>query len=116
MAEPEQITASDPATPDGAGKIHDLGRVVETGVERVRRLQQETRQLAHEQVELLARDMTALALRSSEIAESPISVRMPYPSSSASTRSVTSSGSQRWNSPLSTPAAISPANQVCSRA
>jgi hypothetical protein len=69
MAEPEQITASDPAAPDGAGKIHDLGRVVETGVERVRRLQQETRQLAHEQVDLLARDMTALALRSSEIAE-----------------------------------------------
>ena len=69
MAEPEPIAASDPAAPDGAGKIHDLGRVVETGVERVRRLQQETRLLAHEQVELLARDMKALALRATEIAE-----------------------------------------------
>jgi hypothetical protein len=69
MAEPDPIPTSDPTTPDGVDNVHDLGRVVETGVERVRRLQLEMRHLAQEQVELLARDMMALALRSTEIAE-----------------------------------------------
>ncbi len=68
MAEPEPIAMSDPVAADGGRNVHDLGRVVETGVERVRRLQHETHVLAQEQVELLARDM-ALGLRSSEIAE-----------------------------------------------
>ncbi|HXV00162.1 MAG TPA: hypothetical protein VG166_06670 [Caulobacteraceae bacterium] len=75
MAEPDPIATS----ADAAGKVHDLGRHVESGVERVRRLQQETRLLAQEQVEILARDMKALADRSTEVAEGgdayPVGVR-----------------------------------------
>jgi hypothetical protein len=71
MAEPDPTTGPDQAVaaPDTTGNVHDLGRVVETGVERVRRLQHETHLLAQEQVELLARDMNAMALRTGEIAE-----------------------------------------------
>ncbi|HEY2178401.1 MAG TPA: hypothetical protein VGH15_07450, partial [Caulobacteraceae bacterium] len=67
MAEPDPIATNEPS--DAAGNVHELGRHVETGVERVRRMQQEMRTLAMEQVELLARDMAALAERSTEIAE-----------------------------------------------
>jgi hypothetical protein len=77
MAEREHI---EPGNDSGAGgNVRELGRVVETGVERVRRLQRETHALAQEQVEILARDMDALALRMGEIAEGgdayPIGVR-----------------------------------------
>jgi hypothetical protein len=67
------MAESDPT--GGAGteletaKVHELGRVVESGMERVRRLQRETHALAQEQVEILARDMEAMALRMGEIAE-----------------------------------------------
>jgi hypothetical protein len=78
MAEREPTPVPD--TPGGSdGKVHDLGRVVESGVERVRRLQHETHLLAQEQVEILARDMNAMSLRTSEIAEGgdayPVGVR-----------------------------------------
>jgi hypothetical protein len=78
MAEPDPTPGPD--SPGGSdGKVHDLGRVVETGVERVRRLQHETHLLAMEQVEILARDMNAMSLRTNEIAEGgdayPVGVR-----------------------------------------
>jgi hypothetical protein len=80
MAEPDHTAASETGTEAGAsGNILELGRVVETGVERVRRLQRETHALAQEQVEILARDMEGMALRMGEIAEGgdayPIGVR-----------------------------------------
>jgi hypothetical protein len=80
MAEPDPTLSSslDP-TSDASGNVHELGRLVETGVERVRRLQHETHVLAQEQVELLARDMTAMAQRTGEISEGgdayPVGVR-----------------------------------------
>ena len=67
------MAESDPTGDPGAevetSKVHELGRVVESGVERVRRLQRETHILAQEQMEILARDMEAMALRMGEIAE-----------------------------------------------
>jgi hypothetical protein len=50
-------------------EVYDLGRGVESGAQRVRRLQKEARILAHEQVEILARDLDAIGLRAAEIAE-----------------------------------------------
>ena len=52
-----------------AGEIYDLGREVETGAQRVRRLQHEARMLAREQIEAFARDLGAMAARAAEIAE-----------------------------------------------
>ncbi len=80
MAEPEHNAASETGAEAGtSGNVRELGRVVETGVERVRRLQRETHALAQEQVEILARDMEGMALRMGEIAEGgdayPIGVR-----------------------------------------
>lgn len=81
MAEPDPNPVNDPAgtPPDTAGNVHDLGRVVETGLQRVRRLQHESHVLAKEQVQFLARDLNALALRAGEIAEGgeafPVGVR-----------------------------------------
>ena len=61
---------NDAAVSAGAlAEIYDLGRGVESGAQRVRRLQNEARMLAHEQVEILARDLGALAVRAAEIAE-----------------------------------------------
>ena len=77
MAEPDPTAGPDTGAPER--KIHELGRVVESGVERVRRLQHETHVLAQEQVEILARDMEALSLRTNEIAQGgdayPVGVR-----------------------------------------
>ena len=69
-----QLTAvSTPASPAPrpveAAEIYDLGRGVETGAQRVRRLQAEARVLAREQIEVLARDVDAMALRAAEIAD-----------------------------------------------
>jgi hypothetical protein len=80
MAEPDHTAAPEIGAESGAsGNVRELGRVVETGVERVRRLQRETHALAQEQVEILARDMEGMALRMGEIAEGgdayPIGVR-----------------------------------------
>jgi hypothetical protein len=78
MAEPDPTVGPDSAG-GGERKIHELGRVVESGVERVRRLQHETHVLAQEQIEILARDMDAMSLRTNEIAEGgdayPVGVR-----------------------------------------
>ena len=56
-------------SPGAPAEIYDLGRGVESGAQRVRRLQNEARLLAHEQVEILARDLGALAVRAAEIAD-----------------------------------------------
>ena len=53
----------------GLAEVYDLGRGPEPAAQRVRRLQQEARMLAREQVEILARDFNALALRAAEIAD-----------------------------------------------
>lgn len=60
-----------PSTFKGApgAELYDLGRGPETTPQRVRRLQNEARMLAREQVEQLARDLETLAARAVEIAE-----------------------------------------------
>lgn len=62
-----------------ASEVYDLGREVETGAQRIRRLQREARTLAREQVETFARDFNTMALRAAEIAEGgdayPVGVR-----------------------------------------
>lgn len=61
-----------PSTPDAGvppGEVYDLGREVESGAQRIRRLQQEARMLAREQLEAFERDLNALAERAQEIAE-----------------------------------------------
>jgi hypothetical protein len=77
MADPDPTAVPDPA--ETAGKVHDLGRVVETGLQRVQRLQVEAHMLAREQIEILDRDLNALALRAAEIADGgdayPVGVR-----------------------------------------
>jgi len=80
MSDPvPSIPASLDDGPDAACKVHDLGRQVETGLQRVLRLQHETHVLAREQVELLARDLGAMAQRVAEVAEGgeafPVGVR-----------------------------------------
>src|SRR5208283_5819436 len=81
MADPDPTAVPDPAavSPDTTGKVHDLGRIVETGLQRVQRLQLEAHLLAREQVEILDRDLNAMALRAAEIANGgdayPVGVR-----------------------------------------
>ena len=60
-------SASEPA--NNTGEVYELGREVETGAERVRRLQHEAHVLANELVEAFARDLNAMAQRAAEIAE-----------------------------------------------
>jgi hypothetical protein len=70
MAAPHLSAVPSPSTAaSAAGDVHDLGRSVETGAQRIRRLQQEARILAREQAEGLARDLEALAERANEIVE-----------------------------------------------
>jgi len=63
--------------PGAAGNVHDLA--VESGIQRVRRMQHEMHELAEEQVMIMARDLGAMATRLSEIAEGgdayPVGVR-----------------------------------------
>lgn len=59
-----------PSPPDGAppaGEVYDLGRELETGAQRIRRLQQEARLLAREQLEAFEHDLNAIAERAAEI-------------------------------------------------
>jgi hypothetical protein len=69
--------AAEPATP--AGEVFDFARTIEAGAQRIRRLQQEARMLAREQVEALAQDLNNLAARAAEIASGgdvyPVGVR-----------------------------------------
>jgi hypothetical protein len=67
MAAPHLSAVPPPSA--AAGDVHDLGRSVETGAQRIKRLQQEARVLAREQVETLARDLEEMAQRATEIAE-----------------------------------------------
>ena len=70
MAAPRLTAVPNPSAAEGAaGDVHDLGRGVETGGERIKRLQQEARSLAREQVEALARDLEEIGQRAAEIAE-----------------------------------------------
>ncbi len=62
------VPNDDAVSPGPQAEVYDLGRGVESGAQRVRRLQNEARILAHEQVEILARDLDALAIRAAEIA------------------------------------------------
>jgi CRISPR/Cas system-associated protein Csm6 len=62
-----------PAIPAGSapavpGTVVDLPRSIETGAQRVQRLQHEARLLAREQAEALADDLLALAARMAEVA------------------------------------------------
>ncbi len=81
MAGPKWTTVppSTSASPTNTGEVYDLGREVESGTQRVARMQLEVRTLAREQVENLARDLTAMAQRAAEIAEGgevyPVGVR-----------------------------------------
>ena len=50
-------------------ELYDLAKGPETMSQRVRRLQEEARILAREQVEMLVRDLNALAARAAEIAD-----------------------------------------------
>lgn len=68
MAAPH-LTAVSNTSDAQAGEVYDLGREVESSAQRIRRLQQEARLLAREQVEVLARDLDAIGARASEIAE-----------------------------------------------
>ena len=62
-----------------SAEVYDLGRGPEPVAQRVRRLQSEARMLAREQVEILSRDLEALAARAAEIADGgdayPVGVR-----------------------------------------
>jgi hypothetical protein len=77
VSEPDSLPDPTGAGPNAAGNVHDLG--VESGIQRVRRMQHETHLLAQEQVVILARDLGAMATRFGEIAEGgdayPIGVR-----------------------------------------
>ena len=80
MADPDPSASPEQAGPaDTSRNVHDLGRMVETGIQRVKRLQHEAHVLAQEQVEILARDLIAMSVRAAEIAEGgdayPIGVR-----------------------------------------
>jgi uncharacterized protein YoxC len=61
-------SGSTPEATTPTGQIHELNRTVETGTQRVQRLQHEAHELAREQVETLARDFNALVARAEEIA------------------------------------------------
>jgi hypothetical protein len=80
MANPHLTAVSNDAkdTPT-AGEVYSLARGAETGAQRLRRMQQEMRLLAREQVEALARDFDVLAQRAAEIADGgeafPVGVR-----------------------------------------
>jgi hypothetical protein len=80
MADSDPTGGPDAAAPsDPADNVHDLGRVVETSAQRLHRLQLETHKLAREQIEILDRDLKAMAQRVAEIADGgdvfPVGVR-----------------------------------------
>lgn len=70
MATPHLTAITSPSdVHHAAGEVYDLNRGVETSAQRIRRLQEEARALAREQVEALARDLEALAAHASEVAD-----------------------------------------------
>jgi hypothetical protein len=70
MAAPPLNAAPDaPAAQPNIAEVYDLCRDVESGAQRIRRLQHEARMLAREQVEVFARDLDAVAARAGEIAD-----------------------------------------------
>lgn len=69
MAAPHLTAIPTPSdAPHAAGEVYDFTRDVETSAQRIRRLQEEARALAREQVEALARDLEAVAAHAGEIA------------------------------------------------
>jgi hypothetical protein len=82
-AMPDPAPTTNPTSSDdgdtAADNVHDLGRQMETGLQRVLRMQHETHALAREQIELLTRDLGAMAQRAGEIAEGgdafPVGIR-----------------------------------------
>ena len=72
MADADQDRAS-----SATDNVHDLGR--DSGAQRLRRLQQEAHKLAHEQIEILAQDLNAIAQRATDVSEDsasyPVGVR-----------------------------------------
>ena len=80
MATPHLIAVPNSTdSPADASEARDHGRVAETGAQRIRRLQQEARILAREQVEAFVADLIAMSQLASEIAEGgeayPVGVR-----------------------------------------
>ena len=77
MSNPDSLPDPTSSGSNATDNVHDLG--VESGIQRVRRMQHETHLLAQEQVVILARDLGAMATRLGEIAEGgdayPIGVR-----------------------------------------
>lgn len=77
MSSPDPHADSSDEASSAAGNVHELG--VESGIDRVRRMQHETHLLAREQVLILTRDLSAMATRLSEVSESgdayPVGVR-----------------------------------------
>ena len=66
---PSDPEARDPTGhPPGAGEVVDIGRGMESGAQRIRRLQSEAHRLAQEQLEGLARDLETMAQRAADIA------------------------------------------------
>ncbi|HKT53857.1 MAG TPA: hypothetical protein VJP88_05365 [Caulobacteraceae bacterium] len=61
-ADVEEVAAAD-------AELRSLKRVTETVTQRVQRLQREARELACDQVEALARDMTAVSAAAQDIAD-----------------------------------------------
>jgi hypothetical protein len=59
------FTAAEPTR----GEIVDLGRTPESAARRIRQLQQEAHDLAREQIEAFAEDLTALARQAAQIAD-----------------------------------------------
>jgi hypothetical protein len=60
------------AVPNSAPSAQGLQGVtiVENGGQRIRMLQQQARELAHQEIDALASDLAALAMRAAEVAES----------------------------------------------
>jgi hypothetical protein len=77
MSDPDLNEVPGSPAGDAAGNVHDLGR--ESGAERLRRLRIETHKLAREQIEILTQDLSAIALRATEVADGidlyPVGVR-----------------------------------------
>jgi hypothetical protein len=78
-SDPTAVPGAPTTSSDPADNVHELGRAVETGAQRLHRLQLETHRLAREQIEILNRDLNAMAQRIAEIADGgdvfPIGVR-----------------------------------------
>ena len=54
-------------TPNTVAEVYELGREIETGAQRIRRLQHEAHTLAREQVDIFVRDINEMAVRAKEM-------------------------------------------------